>query len=250
MPRFIVSPNEIQEPEIVLSQKESRHALSVLRLKVGAQVHLMDGKGRQVWGIIGAIEDGLVRVIACEGLTEKNLPKFRVTLAVSVIRQDRMEWLIEKACELGVFAITPVVTERCVVKISKERWKSKVERWRKIAAESCKQCGLANLPRIDTGVTLKEFLTHVSGYDRVLMPTLAIPGEKLSSLLNFKTEGTPSVLGLIGPEGDFTKKEAEAVMDRGGQPVSLGALTLRSETAGIYFLSALNFFYHELYSGR
>lgn len=246
MHRFLVDPSEIQQPEIVLSPKESRHALLALRLKVGAQVHLMDGQGRQVRGILGSIEGGRVCVIANESPTVKNSLKVRFTLAVSVIKPDRMEWLIEKACELGVAAIVPLLTERCIIKISKERWKSKVDRWRKIAAESCKQCGLVDLPVIEDSTSFKEFLGRIPDYDRILIATLAVPGEKLSPFLKFKTDRKHSVLGLIGPEGDFTKKEVEAVMERGGKPIHLGPLTLRSETAGIYFLSAVNFFYHEL----
>lgn len=246
MRRFIVAPSEIQNSEVLLSPKESRHALSALRLKVGAQVHLMDGQGRQARGIIGAIEDGRVRVMACESPAGKNSPKVRVTLAVSVIKPDRMEWLIEKACELGVAAIVPVLTERCVVKISKERWKSKVERWRKIAVESCKQCGLVDFPRIDEVVRLKEFLDRIKDYDQVLIPTLAVRGEELSAHLNLKFEKTSGILAFIGPEGDFTKKEVEMVVTRGGKPVSLGKLTLRSETASVYFLSVVSFFYHEI----
>lgn len=248
MPRFIVDPGEIQKPEILLSSKESRHALSVLRLKPGATVDLMDGKGRQARGIIGSIEDGRVRVVMSEGLTVKKTSKVRVTLAVSVIKPDRMEWLIEKACELGVTAVVPLLTERCIVKMPKERWKSKVDRWRKIAAESCKQCGLAELPSIENPVLLKEFLSRFSDYDRVLMATLAAPTESLRSTLNFQTSGTVHVLGLIGPEGDFTKKEVDAALTRGAKPVNLGALTLRSETAGVYFLSVVSFFYQEYFS--
>ena len=246
MPRFIVSPSEIKDPEILLSRKESRHALSVLRLKTGAQVHLMDGRGRQVLGIIGSVENSRVRVITDGIAIEKDPPKLRVTLVVSVIRPERMEWLIEKSCELGVAAIVPVVTERCIVRLSKERWKSKAERWRKIAAESCKQCGLTELPRINEAVRLNDYLGRLPDFDRILVPTLAVPAEKISANLDFKSVKTPRLLAFIGPEGDFTKKEVEAVLAKGGKAVSLGPLTLRSETAAICLLSILNFNYHEL----
>lgn len=246
MHRFLVRPDEIQNPTILLSPKESRHALSVLRLKIGAQVHLMDGQGCEVRGIIGSVNDGRVHVVAGGISIEKKLPKVRVTLAVSVIKPERMEWLIEKSCELGVAAIVPLVTERCVVKISEERWRSKVERWRKIAAESCKQCGLAELPRVDDVMPLKGFLDHSLEADRVLIPTLAVPSEILKTHLNFKTAKTPSILAFIGPEGDFTKKEVDAVLAKGGKAVNLGPLTLRSETAAIYLLSILNFNYQDL----
>ncbi len=243
MPRFIVSPEEIQKGSVLLSPEESRHALSVLRLRVGAAVDLMDGQGRAVRGIVGAVKEGRVQVIPNQNLASAPFLKVKTTLAVSVIKPERMEWLIEKSSELGVSCIAPILTERSVVQLSRERWQSKILRWRKIAAESCKQCGQALIPLIEEPVPFKKILERLADFDRVLIPTLAVhPEESFASSLGLKSKTTLNILGLIGPEGDFTKKEVLAATAAGAKPVSLGALTLRSETAALYFLSAVNFF--------
>ncbi len=248
MPRFIVRPDQLHDPEVILSEKESRHALSALRLKVGAAVDLMDGQGHLVQGIIGAVKEGRVRVIANQNRTADHpSAKARVTLAVSVIKSERMEWLIEKSCELGVSAIVPILTERSVIRMSRERWQSRLVRWRKIASESCKQCGLVVIPAVEEPVMFQKFLGSLNRFGLVFIPTLAVAGESLLvSYLRLKSAAPPNILGLIGPEGDFTKSEVAAAISNGAKPVSLGALTLRSETAALYFLSAVNFFYQEM----
>lgn len=243
MLRFIVSPSEIQNPEILLSQKESRHALTVLRLKLGANVGLIDGRGHEAHGIISEIRDGRVRVTSGGMTSGKNAEKYRTTLALSVIKPERMEWAIEKACELGVYAIFPVLTDRCVVKLSTERWQAKTDRWKKIAAEACKQCGLLRVPDIAATQPLKHLVKDLRGDRVMLVPTLAVSGEKISAVLAREKTELPDVLGWIGPEGDFTEKEINLLLALGGRAVSLGPLTLRSETAAVYLLSAVKFFY-------
>jgi 16S rRNA (uracil1498-N3)-methyltransferase len=171
-------------------------------------------------------------------------PAVKITLAASVIKPERMELVIQKACELGAHEIVPVLSERCVVRLSRERWESKIKRWRKIAVESCKQCGRSLVPEISGLCELKNMGPEMKKYDKVLIPTLAVTGAPLYASL--KKHTAKKVLALVGPEGDFSPKEAAWAAAQGAEPVTLGPLVMRSETAAIYILSLLNFYYREI----
>ncbi len=248
MRRFQINSDFIRNGQIILDKKESHHAASVLRLKPGNEVALMDGKGASFHGIISGIENGLVRVNLKRDQTSHDIPKsyqgIQIDIAVSVIKPERMEFIIEKACELGVRGIFPIRTERSVVKLSPERWQMKIKRWQKIAAESCKQCGLKIVPDVHDVLNLKDILSGPLEYDMILIPTLAVPTRPLYGVLTSKS--CSKLLSLIGPEGDFTAKEVELAASRGAIPVSLGRLVLRAETASINLISNLNFFYREI----
>ena len=235
-----------------LDQKESHHAVSVLRLKTGDAVELMDGKGHIFQGAVSEIRAGRVFVRTASRskfystASDKLSARFQVTLAASVIKPERMELLIQKACELGVDSIIPVRSERSIVKLSKVRWEGKIKRWRKIAAESCKQCGLSSTPEIDEAADFKSVLTQAPEFDKILIPTLMVPTRPLYGSLQKLVAG--KILVLIGPEGDFSKNEIDLAVSLGAAPVSLGPLVLRTETAAMYVLSVLNFFYREIYT--
>ena len=250
MSRFQVDPKNIFEGRVWLDKKESHHAISVLRLKPGDVVDLIDGRGHSFKGRITDMQDRRLGVriqplVAAQSThSDHPLDDLQITLAVSVIKPERMELLIQKACELGVSSIIPVRSERSIIKLSRERWQEKIKRWRKIAAESCKQCGLTIIPQVTELVDFKSLFSSAKDFDRVLIPTLAVTTTSLYEAL------TPSnsrrIFVLIGPEGDFTKKEAELAVAAGAVTVSLGPLVLRTETAAMYILSVLNFFYREI----
>jgi 16S rRNA (uracil1498-N3)-methyltransferase len=155
-----------------------------------------------------------------------------------------MEFLVQKACELGVHAFYPLVSERCVVKLSRERWESKAARWRKIAMESCKQCGRATIPEIHAPQNFKTFVQkELKPYDLVLIPTLVKEGKGMYHILN--SAKAQNALILIGPEGDFTRDEAALAITAGAIPVDLGPLVMRSETAAMAALTVTQFMLRE-----
>src|SRR3989338_5917950 len=242
MPRFYFKPEQAKEGVVTLDEKESHHAISVLRLEAGEAVDLFDGSGKRFRGIVTGREKGRLLVALDKTEARAVAQAIQITLAVSVIRSERMEFLIQKACELGVTAIVPLLTQRSIVKLSSERWKSKIRRWEKIALESCKQCGRPTIPQLMPVQSYKPFLDHASqSYDRLLIPTLALKGKTLSQALQ---EARPkNLLALIGPEGDFSREEVDLAVACGATPISLGPLVLRSETAAIYLLSCVIFFY-------
>src|SRR3989338_2340001 len=180
MPRFQVDPKNILEGHVWLDKNESHHAISVLRLKTGDVVDLIDGRGYNSKGRITDTKDGRLGVriqsvmAAPSTRSDHPLDGLQITFAVSVIKPERMELLIQKACELGVSSIIPMRSERSIIKLSRERWQEKIKRWRKIAAESCKQCGLTVIPQVTELVDFKRLFSFVKDFDRILIPTLAV----------------------------------------------------------------------------
>lgn len=196
-------------------------------------------------GVITTIEKGHVSVLLNQNAGVQSLSDTEVSLAVSVIKPERMDLLVQKASELGMHSLFPLITERCVVRISRERWASKAERWRKIALEACKQCGRSSAPIIHDVQDIKLFLEKApKHYDLSLIPTLAKQGKGLYDIL--RSAKPKKVLIWIGPEGDFTLKEVDGALAKGAEPVSLGPLVMRSETAAWYALSVVQFMLREV----
>lgn len=239
LPRFFVPAQRLRSRTFELGEKESRHALKVLRLGDGDRIELFDGEGNAFGGRVTGRARGRLLVCVEEALPARD-PGVRVTLGISVIKPDRMEWLIEKASELGASGILPVLSQRSVIRISRERWPRKIERWQKIARETCKQCGRSQAPVVGPAQDFRACVQGFGGFDRVLIPTLAVQGRPLKSVLDAR-RSAKNILALIGPEGDFTPQEAALAVAAGAEPVSLGKLVLRSETAAVYLTAALNF---------
>ena len=246
MPRFFIDSDLTQAGSISLNREESRHAVSVMRLKEGDPIELFDGRGHAAAARVKGIKNGRVSVLLTELKNESRPAGVAVTLAACVIRPERMEMIIQKACELGAAEIVPILSERGIVRLSKERWESKETRWRKVILESCKQCGQSRMPRLGRVRDFADFIRDLPSFDKIILPTLTVPAKRLVDALGTRRPG--NALVLIGPEGDFTKKEAASAMALGACPVSLGPRVLRSETAAIYALSTLLFYYSEVLS--
>ncbi|OGW80691.1 MAG: hypothetical protein A3C47_07015 [Omnitrophica bacterium RIFCSPHIGHO2_02_FULL_51_18] len=247
MPRFHIEASQIDNGTVRLNPKESRHALSVLRLNIGDTVDLFDGQGRGFSGVISRLEKGSVEVMITQN-SKTVQERIHLTLGISVIKPEAMDLVVQKACELGVHSIQPLITERCVVKLPYGRWLSKIERWKKIALESCKQCGRTKTPEVWAASGLKIFSKEFGAYDLVLLPTLAKKGEGLYDIL-FSKPAVRKVLVLIGPEGDFTENEVGLMESAGARALDLGPWVLRSETAALYSLSVLQFMFREVLRG-
>lgn len=238
MHRFYL-PN-FDEP--TLTGGEVRHATQVLRLKLGDAVCVFDGRGRAAHGLVADISKQAIRLELSQQTSTPPL-RCRVTL-VQAIPKKNMDLIVQKATELGVATIVPVISERTVVQLEGDS--GKLDRWRGIAMESCKQCGNNWLPEILPPQQLERFLRSAGKYDLKLVAALqpdALPLKKILAVV----PGVFSVLMLIGPEGDFTTAEYGLARETGCRAMSLGSLVLRAETAALYALSVLH---HELQTGE
>jgi 16S rRNA (uracil1498-N3)-methyltransferase len=153
-----------------------------------------------------------------------------------------MEWIIQKATEIGVWSIVPVMTERGVVRLDGDRAEHRVERWQKIAEEAAKQCRTAWIPRVARIAPFKQLMGSGLGTELILVGSLEENAVPLKRYLR-SLEGKPprSVSLLIGPEGDFSASELDLARSRGAVPVSYGSRVLRVETAAVYGLSILSY---------
>ena len=222
---------------LVLHGAEAHHAAHVLRLPAGADIELFDGLGHVVKCRIVKLDRDAIRLTALERASTPPLP-CRITLATAILKKN-MDFIVQKATELGVAAIVPLVTERTVVRVAGDA--AKAVRWREIALDSCKQCGNNWLPEIRQPQSLAEWLASAVAADLKLVAALQTDAAPLKLIL--PAGPVRSVAVLVGPEGDFSPAEYAAVRTAGFRPLTLGPLVLRADTAALYALSVVH---HEL----
>jgi 16S rRNA (uracil1498-N3)-methyltransferase len=242
MDRFYLAPGEWGEMR--LTGEEAHHCLRVMRKGVGDALVVFDGEGRWAEGVIDAVDGGEVWVrLSKEGRAE--VPRPRVGVCVAVPKGKNMELIVQKAVELGVAHIQPLVTERTVVRLGGKDLARKREKWQRVALEACKQCGQNVLPEVRE---LREFSGWLAGRDEKvpgLMGSLGDGARGFREVLG-EFDGIPAAVEvLIGPEGDFTAAESAAALEAGFQPVTLGTIVLRVETAALYCVGALRFWWGE-----
>ena len=244
MHRFYLPPALCDGVTLTLSDREAHHGLHVLRLRRGERVILLDGLGSEYLCEVSDLRRDEIGLVVKEKHSVPALP-YRVTLLQAIPKGKLIESIIQKATELGVFRLAPLISERVVSQINNARSEKKLDHWRKVATEAIKQCGSAWLPRIDAPVTLETFLARKESFDLNLIASLQEDRAHPRTWFRaFEAEHRrrPATIGVwVGPEGDFTAAEVEAVRASGAFPITLGRLVLRSETAAIYCLSVVNY---------
>jgi len=239
MHRFYL-PN-FQQP--ALSAEEAHHATHVLRVKDGETVNVFDGHGHEAQAQVASITGQSVGLKLLTQTGSAPLP-CRITLAQAIPKKN-MDLIVQKATELGVTVIVPLISERTIVQLDEDS--KKVERWREIGLEACKQSGNNWLPEIQAPQKARAFLESPGTFDLKLIASLQPDAKPLKTILagapTLQRSDAPTILVLIGPEGDFTPAELAAGKSAGCLPLSLGPLVLRADTAALYALSILH---HEL----
>ena len=234
MHRLLVSAADLGSEEPSLSEGAARH-LRVLRPKDGEEVELFDGAGKSRVYRYDAVRRGLV---ASAGVVE-SAKREGLILFACVTKGSRWDWTIEKATELGVTRIVPVISERTIVRIGKEERALKRERWMRIAEDAARQSDAKWLPEIDEAVDFCGALEIVKG-TRCFVGALTrpMPPTILRALGAADLDGEKPLAMFVGPEGDFTPEELAALLEI-ATPVSFGETILRAETAAIYGVSIL-----------
>jgi 16S rRNA (uracil1498-N3)-methyltransferase len=238
MPRFFVTGPLVPGDTLALPDDVVRH-VQVLRLQTGDPIQLFDGRSGEFQAELLEIGKRTALARVGEFSQREAEPPYRVTLAQGVAGGDKMDWLIEKAVELGVAALVPLMAERGVVRLSGERALRRQAHWQALVQAACEQCGRNRIPDVaaprDLGAWLDSLPPATDGEWRLLLS----PRAELSFASLPAIPPAAPVTVLIGPEAGFSPAEEATVVDAGFTTLGLGPRILRTETAGIAILAAL-----------
>ena len=240
MHRCYVPPSEWNREIIELVGEEAHYLVRVLRAQDGESVGVFDGAGRQAQALVerGARGKVLLRVAGAPERRRREGPE--VTLIQAICKSPRMDWLVEKATELGLAVLQPVVSERAVVHLTPPQLRERAGRWSRLAVSAARQCGTFWVPDVRPILTLEETLAGHAAFDLFLVGALDASARPLKETLSASGGGKPARVGLlIGPEGDLTPLELRRAIEAGAKPVSFGPRVLRVETAAFYGLAAI-----------
>ncbi|MFL6516359.1 MAG: 16S rRNA (uracil(1498)-N(3))-methyltransferase [Chthoniobacterales bacterium] len=268
MHRFYISPERWNPDHLALTGGEAHHARDVLRLKAGDRVVLFNGKGREV---TAELSDASSNELRFQKLTETETRPLncRITLGQAIPKGKNMDLIVQKAVEIGVADICPLMSQRTVVDLDPAAAAQKKSKWQQVAIEAAKQCGQNWLPTVQTPRTLKDFFSSSvaavypsrgsqaeaddrraepagsGAFDLRLIGSLQPDAQHLKAILSQYSidhgRSPRSVLMMVGPEGDFTPAELSLAKSQGCLPITLGPIILRVETAAIYCLSVLSY---------
>jgi len=240
MHRFYVTPSQIHEETVTITGTDVNHIKNVLRMKQGEEIVICNGQGKDCYCIINKVSEGEITAnVQSEQETGTEL-KTKITLFQGLPKMDKMELIVQKAVELGVFEIVPVITKRAVVKLEdKKKEEKKLERWQAIALGAAKQSGRGIIPIIKPVQSYSEAIKNAKNMGLALIPYENAKGmpytkEIMNSLKKYETIGI-----FIGPEGGFEESEIELAKTNGILPITLGRRILRTETAGLAILSMM-----------
>ena len=239
MARFYVPQPRIEHGMLKVEGEEVKHLRKVLRLKEGDEITVFDGLGKECKGTIVEERLSFVRIRIKNVVSSKKDSPLDVTLAQSLLKGEKMDYLIQKATELGVKKILPFLSSRSVPFLEKSKSLSRHQRWERIAVEASKQCGRAIIPKIQPVQDYSEML-QAAGPKALRLILWEKEGMKLKEILGRSRE-RQEIFFVIGPEGGFSQREIEEGRKAGFIPVTLGERILRAETASLCFLSILQY---------
>ena len=245
MPKFFIKKEDIAGDFVTITGSDATHISKVLRMESGEEIILCDGEGTDFAAAIASCTKDEVVCSIKEKRPCEAEPSLSFVLFQGLPKQGKMDYIIEKCTELGISTIVPVSCERSVAEIKNpQAEEKKLARWRKIAAESVKQCGRGVIPEVTGVMTVKEALAFSKQLDRTLA---AYENERQLSLKEALPKEKPQSIGVfIGPEGGFSEKEVAWFQERNIPTVTLGKRILRTETAGHTVLTAAMFLYGEM----
>lgn len=228
------------DQHVELTSDATQHLVNVLRLTEGHPLVLFNGDNNEYSAELTVAKKRQAVALIDAKLSISTESLLKVHLGQGVSRGDRMDWVIQKAVELGVNEITPLITERCGIKMQQERWDKKLQSWQKIIISACEQCGRNTLPTLNPCISLNDWISQSTNQLRL---TLHPHADKSMKHLDISPAG---VRLLIGPEGGFSESEIYATEEAGFQTVQMGPRVLRTETAAIASIAALQAIHGDL----
>lgn len=232
--RFYAAPDEIGESSITLSRDESHHLTRVLRLREGDEAFAFDGCGREYRCRVSRVDAQSAQLEIVETLGDAVESLLDLTLAQALAKGEKFDTIVQKATELGVRRIIPLVTEHSDVRLNDERAERRAERWRRIALEALKQSGGRRLVTIQAPMAFRDFIASTTSQSAT--PVLLVFSERGGQAVNEalgEISTTQPVMACVGPEGGWSDEELKMLAARGARFVTLGPRILRTETAAI-----------------
>lgn len=241
MHRFYVAEDQILGEQVRFSKTELHHIEKVLRLMPDDEIIIFDGSGKEYLVVLKPLAEGELGGIILQQTVANREPVLKINLVQAIAKGEKMDLIIQKAVELGVSKITPVLTDRTVVKLSGDKAEKKQQRWQSIAREACKQCQRNQIPEVFSIINLGEYLNDCTGETGIMLYETE-PRQPIRTVFdnlkaNIMASGQLNL--LVGPEGGFSPPEAELAQRNGFVLTGLGPRILRTETAALVALSIL-----------
>ena len=235
--RFFLEGTHSDGDTVTIAGKDAHKIVRVLRLQSGDCIELVDSAAT-VFDAELIVESEAVRAVLRDGRRANDRARVQIDVAQAVPKGQKMDFIVEKLSELGVSAILPFESERC---IARGVAAGKVERWRRLAQTAAQQSGRTNVARVDEVISFGTLVECLSKYDCVLFPWEVSDPSPLREVLPELVKSARRILVVIGPEGGFSHSEAASAERSGAAVVSLGRQILRTETAALYVVSVLSY---------
>ena len=238
----IYQQQPLQSDKIVqLTEEAAHHLIRVLRLKEGAEFIIFNGEGGEFKAKLIAVQKKSVSVqIGAFNSIDTESP-LQIILAQSLLRPEKMDYVLQKSVELGVTQVVPLITERCVVpKLSPDRWEKRLAHWQAIMINACEQSGRTRIPTVTRGVVFKTALSQIKADARIILAPNA------TQTLPQSSKSCHCAAVLVGPEGGWSENEMNSALTAGYLPRQLGPRILRTETAGLVALTLLQAAYGDI----
>lgn len=238
MYQFFVEPEQIQGTRITITGKDVNHIKNVLRMKKGEEISVSSGNDGKEYrcGIEELLEDEIICTLRFVKEEALELPS-KVYLFQGLPKADKMELIIQKAVELGVYQVIPVSCKRAVVKLDEKKEKSKLQRWQGIAEAAAKQSKRGIIPEVKNVMTMKEAIAYSKDMEVKMIPYELARGMEETKRMIGSLKPGENIAIFIGPEGGFEEAEVNSALEYGIVPITLGKRILRTETAGMTVLS-------------
>jgi 16S rRNA (uracil1498-N3)-methyltransferase len=234
IPRIYTGQHLSSGNQLALEESASHHLSKVLRMQAGRELILFNGAGGKFSAIIHEVTKKQVIVNITEHTPDNRESPLELELAIGISRGERFDWVLQKATELGVTKITPLITERTEVKTSGDRQEKMQDRWQQILISACEQCQRNLLPQLSTPVPIADWFPHVNSEFRFVLhhrDSQRLPADKTPA----------SVTLLIGPEGGLSEREIVQALEHNFKALTLGPRVLRTETAPIAAISLVQY---------
>jgi 16S rRNA (uracil1498-N3)-methyltransferase len=240
MHKFFVPNENIDNDIAFIVGDDVKHIYKVLRLEKGNIVNINNCAGGEYIGEILSVDKKEVRVKLTKEIANNRESYLKISLFQGLPKSSKMDLIVQKAAELGVISVTPIITDRVVVKSELGEF-TKTERWKRIALEACKQCKRSIIPEINTPVEFSALIESLREYDLVVVPYENEEGYGIKNLVRDVNIPVRKAAIIIGPEGGFEENEISELKDKNAKIVTLGPRILRTETAGFVCASILQY---------